>query len=126
MNKKTFTETKFFKTLSINPVDHFITKAAINRESKEVLKQAQKKKERLLKEGFTGDPNNYYDVVRYEQAIDSEPIESYQDDNGVWTHIWPDGNKVSVKVTLSGLYLNDEQEANKKEKSKVKVKTYKK
>ncbi|MBR2246629.1 MAG: hypothetical protein IJ880_06350, partial [Bacilli bacterium] len=85
MSKKTFTETKFFKTLSTNPVDYFITKAALNRESKEVLKQAQKKKEKLLKEGFIGDPNNYYDVVRYEQAIDNEPIESYQDDDGVWT-----------------------------------------
>ncbi|MBR3049749.1 MAG: hypothetical protein IKG58_04265 [Bacilli bacterium] len=121
MSKKTFTETKFFKTLSTNPVDYFITKAALNRESKEVLKQAQKKKEKLLKEGFIGDPNNYYDVVRYEQAIDSEPIESYQDDDGVWTHIWPDGNKVSVKVTLSGLYLNDEQKY-----KESKVKTYKK
>ena len=120
MNKKAFTETKFFKTLSTNPVDYFITKAALNRESKEVLKQARKKKEKLLKEGFTGDPNNYYDVVKYEQAIDSEPIESYQDDNGVWTHIWPDGNRVSVEVTLSGLYINNEEINNKKSRVKVK------
>ena len=118
-NRTPFTETKFFKILSTDPVDYFITRAALNIEGRKVLNEAQEKKERLLKEGFSGNPNNYYDVVRYEQAIDSEPIESYQDDDGIWTHIWPDGNKVKVEVTLSGLHLDDNQE----KKSKVKVKS---
>lgn len=106
--RKSFSETKVGILLTRDWIEYLVDKTAHHMYLKQVEKESKERREKLLKEGFTGDPNNYDEVLKYEQAIGSEPIESYQDEEGVWTHIYPDGNKVRVKVTLSSIFPSKE------------------
>lgn len=62
---------------------------------------------------FTGDRNNAIEVFEYNQRYGIMPIETIENEDGTYTHIYEDGFAVVVKTNLIGISSPSEEELRK-------------